>query len=1026
MKPNRPSIDSIFLAAVEMPNHAARSEYLDRVCSGDAELRRRVERLLAAQSKVGSFLDDPAPELHATRDQPALENAGTQIGPYKLLQQIGEGGFGVVFMAEQQHPVRRTVALKIIKPGMDTRQVIARFESERQALAIMDHPNIAKVLDAGATESGRPYFVMELVKGIPITEFCDKNHMAAEARLKLFIDVCHAIQHAHHKGIIHRDIKPSNVMVTLHDGAPVVKVIDFGVAKATAQRLTERTLFTAFGQMIGTPAYMSPEQAEMSGLDIDTRSDIFSLGVLLYELLTGTTPLDVQQLRKAGYAEMQRMIRDEAAPRPSTRMSSMGDSATVFAGNRGTDVKQLSRLLSGDLDWIVMKALEKDRNRRYGTPGNFAEDLQRYLQNDPVVACPPSSWYRFRKFARRNRVALITALLVSVALVLGIVTSTWQAVRATNAERVAIASRADEARQRQRAEDQQQIADAARKEAEEQRAEAEANLHKAKAAVDEYFTLISESTLLDVPGLQPLRKKLLEAALLFYSSTAEDRINDPTILADLAVTFMRVAEINHIVDRNDDAVAAIDRALAVIDRLRSEFPEASDQLRSVAGFWKGFRPTQGSTEMPRDPDAAFRTLARSIDVWDSLSREYPDEIAFRSDLAALYFHMGDLLVARGQTADGVANFEKAQSILEMLLRTAPRNQLFRADLARIHYLLARNLLKLGLGDDAEAECLTALSLGESLVAEFPQSPHYRSGLGEIVRQYLPYVQQRDPIEAKRLARRGIDLAESLVRDFPTLALYQAELADSKRAWFRSQLATGTSFEEAIADLKEAREANQGEPLLFSVLGDRCARKGMWSDAASSFAKAYELAPGDHGQILFAAVATLEAGDADAYRRVCAQALKQFAESDDPVAVERTAKAGLLAETPGADLQELVRLAEFAVEKEHHMLHYFQLGRGMAAYRTGDWAGTLDWCRRSRERRGDISSMVALDFLFEAMAHIQLDQRDKAQVAMDNASNLVDDYLATATNDRGDQWHDWLMCQIVRREAESLFNKDPMP
>src|SRR5580704_8117666 len=264
---------------------------------------------------------------------PPRERVGSIIGPYKLLQQLGEGGFGIVYMAEQEKPVRRMVALKIIKPGMDTSQVIARFESERQALALMDHPNIARVLDAGATDSGHPYFVMELVKGVPITEFCDKNHLATEARLKLFLDICHAIQHAHQKGVIHRDIKPTNVMVTLHDGVPVVKVIDFGVAKATVQRLTERTLFTAYGQMVGTPAYMSPEQAEMSGLDIDTRSDVYSLGVLLYELLTGTTPLEAEHLRAAGYAEMQRLIREQDAPRPSTRFSSPGDTASVVAVN---------------------------------------------------------------------------------------------------------------------------------------------------------------------------------------------------------------------------------------------------------------------------------------------------------------------------------------------------------------------------------------------------------------------------------------------------------------------------------------------------------------------------------------------------------------------------------------------------------------------------------------------------------------------------------------------------------------------
>src|SRR5262249_46684991 len=306
--------------------------------------------------------------------------------------------------------------LKIIKPGMDTREVIARFESERQALAMMDHPNIARVFDAGATESGRPYFVMELVRGIPITEFCDRNRLPAAERLKLFVTVCHAIQHAHHKGIIHRDIKPSNAMVTLHDGVPVIKVIDFGVAKATAQKLTERTLFTAYGQMIGTPAYMSPEQAEMSGLDIDTRSDVYSLGVLLYELLTGAPPLDNRQLRSAGYAEIQRLIREQEPPRPSTRISTQGGEATVTAASRGTDVRHLCQLLRGDLDVIVMKALSKDRNRRYESPAGFAADVGRFLRHEAIEARPPSAMYKLRKFARRNRLGVGIGALLGVML----------------------------------------------------------------------------------------------------------------------------------------------------------------------------------------------------------------------------------------------------------------------------------------------------------------------------------------------------------------------------------------------------------------------------------------------------------------------------------------------------------------------------------------------------------------------------------------------------------------------------------
>jgi serine/threonine protein kinase/tetratricopeptide (TPR) repeat protein len=444
-----PRANEIFLHAAEIDDPDARRAYIDAECGDDADLRRQVDSLLAAHEEMGSFLQryavsSPGEASETPPYQPITEGPGTIIGPYKLLQKIGEGGFGAVYMAEQEKPIRRMVAVKIIKPGMDSGEVLARFESERQALAMMDHPNIAKVLDAGASESGRPYFVMELVKGVPITEFCDRNKIPAEQRLKLFVDVSNAIQHAHHKGVIHRDIKPSNVLVTLHDGVPVVKVIDFGVAKATLQKLTERTLFTAYGQMIGTPAYMSPEQAEMSGLDIDTRSDIYSLGVLLYELLTGTTPLELKRLREAGYSEIQRLIREEEPPRPSARLSSLGQAATVIAGNRGMDAKYLAQLLSGDLDWIVMRCLEKDRNRRYATPSALAEDIDRFFRSESVTARSLSAGYRLWKFAKRNRGILLTAASVAAALLLGTIVATWQAVRAHRAEKAALDSAAAE------------------------------------------------------------------------------------------------------------------------------------------------------------------------------------------------------------------------------------------------------------------------------------------------------------------------------------------------------------------------------------------------------------------------------------------------------------------------------------------------------------------------------------------------------------------------------------------------------
>jgi WD40 repeat protein/serine/threonine protein kinase len=411
----------IFIAALQKEAQGDRRAYLDEACRGDNNLRRGVEALLKVHDRAGSFLESPVADLVCAVDDPLAVRPGTVIGPYKLLEQIGEGGFGVVYLAEQQQPVRRKVALKVLKPGMDTKQVAARFEAERQALALMDHTNIARVLDAGATDPGRPYFVMELVRGIPITQFCDDNRLTPRERLELFVTVCQAVQHAHQKGIIHRDLKPSNVLVTLHDGAPLVKVIDFGIAKALGQeRLTDKTLCTGLVHMIGTPLYMSPEQAEMSGQDVDTRTDIYALGVLLYELLTGTTPFDKERLRETSYDEMRRIIREEEPVKPSTRISTLGQAATTVSANRKSEPRRLSQFFRGELDWIVMKALEKDRNRRYETASSFAADVQRYLHDEPVQACPPSAVYRFRKFATRNKTALVTASAAALVVLLGV------------------------------------------------------------------------------------------------------------------------------------------------------------------------------------------------------------------------------------------------------------------------------------------------------------------------------------------------------------------------------------------------------------------------------------------------------------------------------------------------------------------------------------------------------------------------------------------------------------------------------
>lgn len=476
---DKPSLDSIFCTAIEIESAEQRRDYVVQACGQDAELLRQADRLLQAHFGAGSFLESPpagaAPS--PTIDQPFTEKPGTQIGPYKLLQQIGEGGMGVVYMAEQHEPVRRKVALKIIKPGMDSRQVIARFEAERQALAMMDHPNIAKVIDAGTTDSGRPYFVMELVRGVPITQFCDQRKLTPRQRLELFVPVCQAIQHAHQKGILHRDIKPSNVLVALYDDRAVPKVIDFGLAKATGQLLTDKTLFTNIGCLVGTLEYMSPEQASLNNLDVDTRSDVYSLGVLLYELLTGVTPLDRSSLQQGAVLECLRIVREVEVAAPSLRLSTM-DAIPTIAANRGMEPAKLSRFMKGELDWVLLKALEKDRVRRYETVNALARDIERYLADELIEARPPSTAYRLRRLARQHRVALISSLAVALCLIAGAAVSTWQAVRAARAKQAAV-------RAAYAAHLAQQDAVAKRSEAEQERREAEHQRREAQSQRDE-------------------------------------------------------------------------------------------------------------------------------------------------------------------------------------------------------------------------------------------------------------------------------------------------------------------------------------------------------------------------------------------------------------------------------------------------------------------------------------------------------------------------------------------------------------
>jgi len=816
-------LEAIFFAALEKPA-AERGSYLAEACGGDADLRRRVERMLTAQMDAASFLETPPSaivrEAVPTLDQAPLEKPGTQIGPYKLLQQIGEGGMGVVYMAEQHEPVKRRVALKIIKPGMDTRQVIARFEAERQALSLMDHPNIAKVLDAGTTESGRPYFVMELVKGQPITLYCDEKQLTPRQRLELLLPVCQAIQHAHQKGIIHRDIKPTNILVAEYDQQPVPKVIDFGVAKAIGSSLTEKTMFTGLGQIVGTLEYMSPEQAKVNQLDIDTRSDIYSLGVLLYELLTGSTPFDRQRLRSAAFDEMLRIIREEEPPKPSTKLSESKDSLPSISAQRHTEPAKLTKLVRGELDWIVMKALEKDRKRRYETANGFAADVQRYLADEQVLACPPSMRYRLRKFAGRNRAAVMTISLIVMILIGAVSISTWQAFRATRAEH----------------------------DADIRRAEAETNHQRARQAIEEYFTLVSESKLLDIPGLQPLRKSLLDSALRYYQEMLTQRDTDPQALADIALAYLRVANICCEVDRNDDAVAALEAALDAVDRLRREHPQAREQQLRLAGYWKVSRPASLSTRFPKDFLAAERTLSRFLEVWETLAAENPQVEGFQSDLAYINALVGDFQGSRAFIRDRAAFpravdfMSKAAGIWDRLSQEHPNEPTYVENLAAAHNQLIWLFRQTGQQREAEAALDRAHSLYERLANQHPNVPAYREGLARSlhhVGKRLERAGRND--EAIAMHRRAFEMLMDLAMQFPMTRSHSDMMMQNINALRGLSPDTQT---ELIGILNKVIEKRPDNADLLQARGRTYLAAHQSQLALADLTRALELAPND--------------------------------------------------------------------------------------------------------------------------------------------------------------------------------------
>lgn len=634
--------DELFAEALDLAT-IEREDFLTRVCTADTGQRARIEALLAAYSQADGFLENSV----TVRPPPESENtSGDVIGRYSLIRKIGEGGCGVVYLAEQREPIRRRVALKVIKLGMDTRQVILRFEAERQALAMMDHPNIARVFDAGATDAGRPYFVMELVDGVPITQYCDEQNLTVATRLELFAQTCEAVQHAHQKGIIHRDLKPSNILVALRDGKPTPIIIDFGIAKATQGRLTEHTLYTRVDQFMGTPAYMSPEQAELRDLDIDTRSDLYSLGVVLYELLTGSTPVDSKRVRESGIDELRRMICEVDAPRPSARVSAQPNELRLAtAQRRQTTTAHLIAALRRDLDWIVIRCLEKERNRRYGTAHDLTEDLRRHLRGEPVVARPPQTLYTVQKFVSRNRWACAAVAAIAISLVAGTIISLRQAIRATQAERQAFNER-DAADAANRAEA------LARKDAQRRQEQAEDILS---------FLLGDFRTELKKAGRLNLLDAVGEKALTYFNSLDPRDLTD-TALARQAKALTQIGEIRFDEARYPEAEKAFTTAYERAAALAQRYPNNGDMLfeRAQAEYWLGFvHRTRGEFGPAREWLARYRDSATSLVALEGTKPRAQRELASgQHNLAVLDLDRGNLDAARTGFLAELSTIEK--------------------------------------------------------------------------------------------------------------------------------------------------------------------------------------------------------------------------------------------------------------------------------------------------------------------------------------------------------------------------------
>ena len=953
---NEPNTEkTIFIAARQLPPED-RAVYLNQACGDNELLRRRIEALLNASEQSGAFLEvSAAPALRRppAASIPLAEKPGDKVGRYKLLQQIGEGGCGVVYMAEQEEPVRRRVALKIIKLGMDTKSVIARFEAERQALAMMDHPNIAKVFDAGATETGRPYFVMELVRGVKITDYCDEQKLSTRERLDLFIQVCHAIQHAHQKGIIHRDIKPSNILVTMQDCVPVPKVIDFGIVKATGgQALTDKTVFTAFEQFIGTPAYMSPEQAMMTSQDIDTRSDIYALGVLLYELLTGKTPFDAKELLAIGLDELRRTICEKEPDRPSTRLSTLsGDELDTTAQRHSLGAPKLVSELRGDLDCVVMKALEKDRARRYETANGLARDVQRFLNNEPVVARPPSKLYEFQKTVRRHKFGFAAGAIVASALFAGILVSSWYAVRSARAERVA--------------ENERRQAEAERIKALEAEAESKAvNDFLQQDLLRQAGTDTQADEGLKVDPNITLRQVMDRAA-----ARLDNRFtNQPLVEASIRMTLAEIYDVM------GDPVAAQRHAERAVElRQRILGPDNQLTLAAMTELCYALANTGNATKAIA---LGERTLGRLQVV---LGREHPDTLKCMD-------YLGKAYIAAGRFNDAVTLLQETLTLAKSKL--GPTNGLTLG----IQHDLGSAYMEAGRPNEAVPLLEETVKAEQSILGlDHPQT---LGSMGDLAVAYDKAGRLNDALrldeETLKLCKiklgpdhtDTLTIMNNLAADYQAAGRLNEALALFEESFKLKNNKLGPANPDTLVTMRWLASAYQdagrsadadrvfsnvltpaymSQPKSSGVLrarGEFYASFGRWEAAAADLSHALDLQP-DHVWTRHCLAAVLvQEGQVEAYRNLCAKGIERFGNTTNPLTAERIAKDCLILPDSGADLDRVAGLAHTASSSTNNPFgqEWSQLTQGLADYRQGVLPPRQTGLKKPTTNRGQSQSL----------------------------------------------------------------------